>query len=149
MLAEARIGTTGFSYREWTGRVYPSGLSPLQMLAYYSSQLSAVELAPPKLPGAESLASYAAAAPPGFQLTVRLPAHPDFRSGKAGAKGPPALLEAWEPLGEALGPVLIQVPAALHADRHVLTEILRGAPGELRLPFQFSHPSAKDKAKLR
>jgi uncharacterized protein YecE (DUF72 family) len=149
MLAEARIGTTGFSYREWTGRVYPSGLSPLQMLAYYASQLSAVELAPPKLPGPESLASYAAAAPPGFQFTVRLPGHADFRSGKAVAKGLSDLLEAVEPLGAALGPVLIQVPPTLHADRHLLTEILRGAPGELRLAFEFRHPSWNDESTLR
>jgi len=149
MLAEARIGTTGFSYREWTGRAYPSGLSPLQMLAYYASHLSTVELAPPKLPGAEVLASYAAAVPPGFQYTVRLPGHADFRSGKAVAKGLSDLLEAVEPLGETLGPVLIQVPPTLHADRHVLAEILRGAPGELRLAFEFRHPSWNDESTLR
>jgi uncharacterized protein YecE (DUF72 family) len=119
------------------------------MLAYYASQLSAVELAPPKLPGAEMLAAYAAAVPPGFQFTVRLPGHADFRSGKAVAKGLSDLLEAVEPLGETLGPVLVQVPPTVHADRHMLAEILQGAPGELRLAFEFRHPSWNDESMLR
>src|SRR6184192_4430870 len=127
MLAEARIGTTGFSYREWIGRVYPSGLSPLQTLAYYASQLSGVELALPKLPAAETLASWAAAVPPGFQFAVRLP-HADFRSGKTVANGLSDLLEAVEPLGQSLGPVLIQVPHTIPADRHILADLLRAAP---------------------
>jgi uncharacterized protein YecE (DUF72 family) len=149
MLAEARIGTTGFSYREWAGRAYPSGLSPLQMLAYYSSQLSAVELTPPKLPGAEVLRSYAAAAPPGFQFAVRLPGHADFRSGKAIVKCLSDLLDAVEPLGTALGPVLIQIPPTAQVDRHGLAEILRGAPQELRLAFEFRHPSWNEESILR
>src|SRR5438874_4175761 len=144
MLAEARIGTTGFSYREWTGRAYPSGLTPLQMLAYYSSQLSGVELAPPKLPPPETLASWAAAVPSGFQFAVRYPGHADFRSAKAMAKGLGDLLEAVEPLGLTLGPVLIQIPLTVPADRHMLADLLREAPGELRLAFEFRHPTWHD-----
>jgi uncharacterized protein YecE (DUF72 family) len=149
MLAEARIGTTGFSYREWTGRAYPEGLAPMQMLTYYSSQLSGVELAPPKLPGPEVLASWAAAVPPGFQFAVRYPGHADFRSAKAMAKGLGDLLDAVEPLGLTLGPVLIQVPETVRADRHVLAELLRAAPGELRLAFEFRHPTWSDESTLR
>jgi len=144
MLAEARIGTTGFSYREWAGRVYPAGLTPLQMLAYYSSQLSGVELAPPKLPSAETLASWAAAVPAGFQFSVRYPGHVDFRSCKAVAKGLGDLLDCVEPLGLALGPILIQVPGTIPADRHALADLLRAAPGELRLAFDFRHPTWND-----
>jgi uncharacterized protein YecE (DUF72 family) len=148
MLAEARIGTTGFSYREWAGRAYPAGLTPLQMLAYYSSQLAGVELAPLKLPGPEMLASWAAAVPTGFQFAVRYP-HIDFRSGKAVAKGLGDLLEAVEPLGMALGPILIQVPHTVPADRQVLADLLRAAPGELRLAFEFRHPTWNDESTLR
>ncbi|TMA20927.1 MAG: DUF72 domain-containing protein [Deltaproteobacteria bacterium] len=149
MLAEARIGTTGFSYREWAGRAYPAGLTPLQMLAYYSSQLSGVELAPPKLPGPDILASWAAAVPSGFQFAVRYPGHVDFRSGKAVAKGLGELLECVEPLGMTLGPILIQVPSTVTADRHVLADLLRAAPSELRLAFEFRHPTWNDESTLR
>ena len=149
MLAEARIGTTGFSYREWAGRAYPAGLTPLQMLACYASQLAGVELALPKLPAPETLASWAAAVPAGFQFAVRYPAHADFRSGKAVAKGLGDLLEAVEPLGMTLGPILIQVPSTVPADRHVLADLLRAAPGELRLAFEFRHPTWNDESTLR
>src|SRR5205085_11351370 len=120
MLADARIGTTGFSYREWAGRAYPAGLTPLQMLAYYSSQLSGVELAPPKLPGPDILASWAAAVPSGFQFAVRYPGHVDFRSGKAVAKGLGELLECVEPIGVTLGPFVIQVTALVSEDWQVM-----------------------------
>src|SRR5207237_7034703 len=120
MLAEARIGTTGFSYREWAGRAYPAGLTPLQMLAYYSSQLSGVELAPPKLPGPDILASWAAAVPSGFQFAVRYPGHVDFRSGNAVAKGLGELLECVEPLGMKLGAIVLHVPSHDTVERHLL-----------------------------
>jgi uncharacterized protein YecE (DUF72 family) len=119
------------------------------MLAYYSSQLSGVELAPPKLPGPEVLAAWAAAVPSGFQFAVRYPAHADFRSGKAMAKGLGDLLEAVEPLGLTLGPILIQVPSTVPADRQVLADLLRAAPGELRLAFEFRHPTWHDESTLR
>jgi len=136
-------------FRSWAGKAYPAGLTPLQMLAYYSSQLSGVELAPPKLPSAETLASWSAAVPSGFQFAVRYPGHPDFRSGKAMAKGLGDLLESVEPLGLALGPILIQVPGTVPADRHLLADLLRAAPGELRLAFDFRHPTWNDESTLR
>jgi uncharacterized protein YecE (DUF72 family) len=51
------------------------------------------------------------------------------------------LLDALEPLGEHLGPVLVQVPHSLPADRHALLEFLRSAPSGVRLAFEFRHPS--------
>jgi uncharacterized protein YecE (DUF72 family) len=79
---------------------------------------------------------------------VRYP-HVDFRSGKIVAKGLGDLLEAVEPLGMALGPILIQVPQTVPADRNVLTDLLRAAPGELRLAFEFRHPTWSDESTLR
>jgi uncharacterized protein YecE (DUF72 family) len=65
------------------------------------------------------------------------------------AKGLSDLLAAVEPLGEALGPILIQVPATVPADRHALADLLREAPAEMRLAFEFRHPTWNDESTLR
>ena len=74
MLAEARVGTSGFSYREWVGTVYPAGLSEAQTLALYASQLGAVEVQS-RLPDEATLADWAEAAPPGFEFALKLAGH--------------------------------------------------------------------------
>ena len=39
MSATIRIGTSGFSYREWLGAFYPARLPGKQMLAYYGERM--------------------------------------------------------------------------------------------------------------
>ncbi len=45
MAGEARIGTSGFAYREWTGSVYPRVATSGQLLKFYAQRLHAVEIA--------------------------------------------------------------------------------------------------------
>jgi uncharacterized protein YecE (DUF72 family) len=140
MLADARVGTSGFAYREWVGSIYPSGLTPAQMLSYYASQLATVEIAS-RLPTAETIAAWAQSVPPGFQFATRIPGRIDLRQARASARALEALLDALEPLGEHLGPVLVQVPQSVPADRHALLEFLRAVPSGVRLAFEFRHSS--------
>ena len=37
-------GTSGYSYKEWKGSFYPEDLPAEEMLRYYASRLSAVEI---------------------------------------------------------------------------------------------------------
>ena len=37
-------GTSGYSFKEWNGPFYPEDMKPDEMLAYYASQLPAVEI---------------------------------------------------------------------------------------------------------
>ena len=39
-----RIGTSGFSYDDWLGPVYPAGLPARDQLAFYAREFSTVEL---------------------------------------------------------------------------------------------------------
>src|SRR5512144_263870 len=39
-----RIGTSGFSYDDWIGPVYPEGLPAREQLSYYAKLFSTVEL---------------------------------------------------------------------------------------------------------
>jgi uncharacterized protein YecE (DUF72 family) len=148
MLGEARVGTSGFAYREWVGYVYPPEAAPHQLLPLYAQRLSGVELStlPPEL--AES---WAAAVPPGFQFAVKAPSRiaADLGSSKGAARALGVFFDSAEKLGEALGPVLIQVPESRSADRHALASFLASLPDGLRVAFEFKHPSWHDDATLR
>ena len=37
-------GTSGYSYKEWTGNFYPEKIKPSEMLGYYSERLGTVEI---------------------------------------------------------------------------------------------------------
>jgi len=148
MLAEARVGTSGFAYREWVGSVYPPEAGRGQLLPLYAERLSGVEIGslPPEL--AES---WSAAVPPGFQFALKAPARvaSELASGKSGARAFAAFFDIAARLGDALGPVLIQVPGSRTADRHALGSFLSSLPEGLRVAFEFKHPSWHDNATLR
>lgn len=153
MLGETRIGTSGFAYKEWVGHVYPSGASPGQMLPLYAERLAAVELVAglSRAPGTELLESWAASVPPGFEFAVKAPPRlgVELSSGKNAVRAMAAFMEVAEHLGDALGPVLIQVPRTRTADRHALARFLDALPEGLRVAFDFRHRSWLDDATLR
>ncbi len=148
MLAEARVGTSGFSYREWVGTVYPPGLTQAQTLALYGSQLGAVEIQS-RLPDQATLATWAAVVPAGFEFALKLPGRVDVRAGRAAARAIGALLEVAAPLQARLGPILVQLPHAVTADRAGLNEFLRAVPEGVRLALELRHPSWHTEAVLR
>ena len=153
MLAEARVGTSGFLFREWIGSVYPEGLHPAEMLAVYARKLSSVELSSPpsRLPSAQVFAQWASVVPPGFQFALKAPHQigRDLRVPRLAVRWLASLLEAAEELGEHLGPVLIEVPESVEEDRGVLRDFLSAVPRELRLAFEFRHPSWQSEGTLR
>ena len=153
MLAEARVGTSGFAYREWIGSVYPPGLAPAEMLPYYAQRLAAVEIASTssRLPGPDQVAAWARAAPSGFQFSLKLPTRitAEIRAVKTVSRSMGAFLDAVDVLGEHLGPILVQLPPAFAADRTALSDFLRAMPEGLRFAFEFAHPSWREEATLR
>lgn len=148
MLAEARVGTSGFAYREWIGHFYPPEAEPGQLLPMYSRRLSGVELA--NLPPGVGPA-WAGAVPPGFQFAVKAPNRvaADLAAGRGVGRAMASFLESAVALGDALGPVLIQVPESRRADRRALASFLSELPQGLRMAFEFRHPSWHDDATLR
>ena len=148
MLAEARVGTSGFAYREWLGSVYPPDADSAQMLPMYAERLAGVELAavPP-----EMVASWASSVPPGFQFALKAPGRvaAELASGKGASRALRAFFEVAVEFGESLGPILIQLPWSRTADRHALAAFLAAWPEELRVAFEFKHPSWHDDATLR
>src|ERR1700760_3538968 len=133
MLSEAQVGTSGFAYREWVGSVYPRGATASQLLPLYAQRLPAVEIATTytRTPSQEQVTAWAAAVPPGFEFCLKAPNRVGLELGLKGARVLGSFLEVVEPLEDHLGPLLVQVPESLKADRHALSVFLDQVPQEL------------------
>ena len=70
-----RIGTCGYSYRDWVGAVYASGTKPGDMLGQYARRFATVEIDATyyRVPGAATFESMARRTPDGFRFTAKLP----------------------------------------------------------------------------
>jgi uncharacterized protein YecE (DUF72 family) len=125
-----RFGTSGFSYDDWVGTVYPPGLRKDQWLPHYATEFSTVELNVTyyRVPGARTVEGWVRRTPPGFVFSVK--AHqslthdrqePDFAEFRRGIA---PLIEA-----DRLACVLAQFPYSFHpsnANRDYLLKLREG-----------------------
>ena len=82
-----RIGTSGFSYDDWVGPVYPPGLPKRDWLSFYAREFSTVEVNSTyyAVPSPKTMESMAAKTPAGFLFTVK--AHQDMTHKRGGERG--------------------------------------------------------------
>jgi uncharacterized protein YecE (DUF72 family) len=144
---EIRIGTMGWSYQDWVGPFYPAGARAADFLVEYARVFDCVELDTTfyGIPRPASVQSWARNTPPGFRFAAKLPkeiTHERYlRDTEPVLHG---FLEAMSPLGDKLGPVLIQLPPDFHATedgREALTEFVRLLPAEYHFAAEFRHRS--------
>lgn len=122
-----RIGTSGWSYREWRGGFYPPGTPPGAYLAHYARHFNVVELNATAygLPKPGYLDRWAAAVPVGFRMAIKAPhliTHiRRLRGCEADLR---EFLTAIRPLGAIRGPLLFQLPPGLAVDAGLLDAFL-------------------------
>jgi uncharacterized protein YecE (DUF72 family) len=141
------VGTSGWAYPEWRPHLYPAGVARRRFLEHYSSLLSACEINATfyRAQSIETLSRWAEATPPAFRFAVK--AHRRLTHGRARTLDPrwQETLAAWfaslEPLGDHLGPVLLQWPAHRARDDRLLDAALDALPDGLPAAFDFRHPS--------
>ena len=112
-MARVRVGTSGWSYREWVGPFYPEGTSPARMLGVYASSFDTVEAHATyrRLPAAAALGRWADAVPAGFRFATKAHMGITHRRDLEGVEDRvDAFLAAVAPLGPAMGPVLFSLP---------------------------------------
>jgi len=70
-----RIGTSGYSYKEWKGNFYAEDLKATDMLRYYSERFRSVEINNPfyRMPTAAVLRRWADETPAGFMFVLKAP----------------------------------------------------------------------------
>ncbi|MFQ5942958.1 MAG: DUF72 domain-containing protein [Anaerolineales bacterium] len=128
-----RFGTSGFSYDDWIGPVYPTDLPKRQWLEFYSEEFDTVELNVTyyRVPPVSTVEGWAKRTPDGFLFSVKANksltherAGPDFEAFAAGI----------DPLIQSgkLACVLAQFPYSFHSTQEnieYLGELRRGLQG--------------------
>ena len=126
-MAQARIGTSGYVYKDWRGTVYPAGLPSRAWLGYYAEHFDTLELnsAFYRLPTAVAYDGWRAQVPSDFLFAVKASRFLTHMKKLRNPRDPlrRMLLRARR-LGPTLGPVLFQLPAFLRADHDRLDEFL-------------------------
>jgi uncharacterized protein YecE (DUF72 family) len=137
-------GTSGWSYPAWKGGFYPADLASSRMLQAYAARLPTVEVNNTfyRMPRKSMLAAWRAEAPPGFLFALKAPQRITHRERLVGSlESLGYFREAAAELGEALGPLLFQLPPFLRKDLPRLREFLALLPRGGRVAFEFRHES--------
>jgi len=136
------VGTSGWSYDDWVGLVYPEGLERTQWLAYYATRFSAVEINVSfyRLPFEGMVRGWSQRAPEGFVFAAkgsRLVTH------RMRLRAPDQVARFYERMQQLKGleVVLWQLPPSLRCDLALLDEFLSALPPAPRCAVEFRHRS--------
>ena len=135
-----RVGCSGWSYRHWAGDFYPRGLRNSDWFSHYAAHFDTVELNTTfyRLPSQAAIKRWRDLAAPGFDFAAklsRLITH--ARRLKDAKSALETYLERVEPLGDHLGPLLVQLPPDFEIDLGRLGAFLELLPKRNRWAFEF------------
>ncbi len=143
-----RVGTSGYSYKEWKGPFYPEKLPAKAYLKYYAERFGTVEINNTfyRMPTDKLVAGWSEEVPEGFVFVLKAPqriTHIAKLAGTAGATNE-IFVKVAQTLGPRLGPLLFQLPPFQRKDVARLSAFLdEAAPLKkgLRFAFEFRHAS--------
>lgn len=144
-LADVRIGTSGFSYKDWLGNFYPRSLPQTDYLKFYTGKFMTVELDNTfyRLPTAAMVKKWASSVPDGFIFTAKFPQavthegeEPDRISTAL------AFCDVMRHMEDHLGPLLLQFAYSFKPDQaDFLRRLLDNLPTDLRISVEVRNKS--------
>ncbi len=146
---ERRVGTSGFSYKEWKGPFYPEKLAAKDMLRFYAERLGAVEINNTfyRMPKREVVAGWAEQVPDEFRFVLKASRRITHQAKLRDCEEAVGyLFRAADALSDKLGAVLFQLPPYLKKDVPLLREFLALVPEGRRAAVEFRSTSWLDDA---
>ena len=151
VMAQIRVGTSGWVYKHWCGTFYPENLKPTEFLSFYSKQFDTAEINYSfyKLPTPENYVGWAKAVGPEFVFAVKASRYLTHLKKLNEPKDSwSRILDTAGSLTSKLGPILLQFPARWSRNDERLREFLEMASArtsdndyQLRLAFEFRDPT--------
>jgi uncharacterized protein YecE (DUF72 family) len=142
-----RVGTSGFSYKEWKGSFYPEDLPDAKMLRFYGERFDTVEINNTfyRMPKASVFDGWAAEVSKDFAFVLKAPQWIAHLKVRADLVDPARnVFVTAKTLGPRLGPFLVQLPAYLKKDTALLRAFFGLVPRDARIVLEPSHPSWLD-----
>ena len=140
----ARLGTMGWSYPFWVGKLYPKDIKPSGFLAEYAKHFNSVEIDATfyRIPSESTIESWRNQVPSSFKFAVKFPqsithaSELDYSSEKLNI-----FIDRITLLGDKLGPLLLQFPPYLKQNLSQLRDLLDALPKNQLYATEFRHKS--------
>lgn len=145
VVAKTYVGTSGWSYEDWVGPVYPARSTP--KLRYYSSIFGSVEIYSTfyAYPKPAMVQGWIKNTPPGFKFSAKLPQIITHKKRLEKVDDElKQFLDLIKPISEAdkLGAILIQLPPSFASQsQNVLEDFFKLLPSEYFFAVEFRHKS--------
>ena len=143
MSGRVRIGTSGYQYDDWRGRLYPRDLPRREWLAHYAAEFDTVEINNTfyHLPESDTFAAWRDRTPRGFCFVLKFSRYGSHMKRLLEPAATIGLFhERAQLLGAKLGPILLQLPPRWRADPERLDAFLAASPRGLRWAVEFRDP---------
>jgi len=145
--AAIHIGTSGWSYKHWKDIFYPEGLKETDWLDFYAQQFMVTEINNSfyRLPKTTTTAGWEKKSPKGFTFCPKMNRYlTHMKKLNDPAESLERFFTAFEPLQNKMGPVLMQLPAAVafHVEKTTaLYTICKEVYPQYRFAMEVRHPS--------
>jgi len=139
-----RIGTSGFSYKEWCGTFYPEKIAGPKMLTFYARRFPTVEINYTfrAMPRKQMLEKWVAETPDSFRFVLKAPQRITHIGRLKGVeKDLDYFIEVSGVLSDRLGPSLFQLGPAFKKDLPRLRDFIAILNRRMKAAFEFRHDS--------
>ena len=123
----AYLGTMGWSYSFWVGKLYPEGTKTTGYLAEYARVMNSVEVDATfyRIPSVSTVETWRDSVPQGFRFATKFPQTVTHAPSLGyDAEKLDVFLRHIESLGSKLGPLLLQFPPFLKPVHTALDDLL-------------------------
>ncbi len=139
------LGTSGWSYADWEGSLYPEGLPSGSRLAEYVKHFATVEIDSSfyGTPRRSTVQKWREISPEGFLFAAKFPQEITHEKSLVGCeREAESFVRTIAGLGDRLGPLLLQLPPSFAVEgMGVLEDFLKGLPEGFRYAVEVRHRS--------
>ena len=139
------LGTSGWSYADWEGTIYPPGIPPAGRLAEYVKHFATVEIDSTfyGTPRRTTVERWRKEAPSGFLYAAKFPLEITHERNLVGCRSETeGFVRTMQVLEDRLGPLLLQLPPDFTVEgMEVLDAFLRELPKGPRYAIEVRHRS--------